>query len=238
MRADEIFVGAVELEAFAKCIDLGVGFESFRHAGRHQHDATHRIAGVEGRERAVDNIYAFDLFGRDHAPTRRGGKTVVGEIGKQQAIRIDNRLRTGDRRIGAHLYNGVAVADVTFAHMDAGQVLDHFGGRDGVGGFGDLPGGDALGRRRQVCRNGRLVALDDHFAELLVDILIGGKCHRRWHKSSNDSQEKRIESEITVTHVQNPQNIRPLRATKNAASSAPTRSEMQFLRCWRAARRP
>jgi len=72
-------LGVVERECLERLRLLDGRLELVRHARREIQHAAHRIAGIGRRERAVQKIDAFDLFGRDHAPARRGGRVVVAD---------------------------------------------------------------------------------------------------------------------------------------------------------------
>ena len=63
-------VGLVHVEILKGPGLLGRGFEFLRHAGGDQHHAAHGVAGIGRGERAIENIHALDLLGRDHAPAR------------------------------------------------------------------------------------------------------------------------------------------------------------------------
>ena len=158
-------VGPVHLEVLAEHIQLCMRLELLWHVRADDHHSARRIARIKRRERTIDDIDAIDLLRCHHSPARRRAETVVEKIGDQQVIGIDHRLRAGDGAIHAHDQNAVAIADVAFADMNAGQILQHRARSDGVDAFVDLFGRDAFDGVWQVGWNRRFAGGDEQLGQ-------------------------------------------------------------------------
>jgi hypothetical protein len=160
---------AVERERLREVADLGVSLELPGHAGHVVDHGACGVAGIGGRERAVEHADPLDLLGRHQAPARREGRAVAEVVRQQDAVGIDHRARAvAGARGAAGQDRVVVVADVALAHQQAREVAQRVFGVGGVDLLGDLGALDAFDRRRDLRRQrGRLRAGDDDQAERL-----------------------------------------------------------------------
>ena len=148
--------GAIQVERLVLHTDFAVRLELRRHACDVVDHRAYRIAGVGGRERAVENVDPLDLFGRDQHPARRVGGAVAQVVAQQNAVGKHHGPRWVASARGARGQHGVVVVtDVALAHQQTGQVLERVLAVGGVDRVLDLlarhafdSGGDL---RRQRC---------------------------------------------------------------------------------------
>jgi hypothetical protein len=125
--------------------ELGVRLEAGWHAGDVIDHGADRIAGVGGREGAVQHVDALDFLRRDQAPARRESGAIAQVVGQQDAVGVHHRTGAvaGARSAGGQ-HGVVVVADEALAHQQAGQVFERVFAVGGVDGLLDLLGGDAF----------------------------------------------------------------------------------------------
>ena len=157
---------AVLVVAFAEYRRAGANPELFRRAGTYHHGGTNGVAGVQRRERPVDDIDAGHLFRRNHVPARR----IEARQEVRHEIAVHQHQRTG--RLGgretASAHQRVAVADVALADGGVRYVFQRVFGVDEILRAQVFGGNSDDGGRHGGSLAAHLLAGDDQFIELLV----------------------------------------------------------------------
>ena len=175
-------LGVVEVKRLVGEAQLDRALQFLGHFGGVFDHRAHRVARIGRRKRAVHHVYAFNLFGRDHAPAGWKAQTtdaVAQIVAQQNAVGIHRRAGAVARARGAAGQNGVVVvAVVALAHQKAWEVLERIFAVGGVDVLLNLRGRDAFHRGRDLCRQrgGLLADNGDHahfFARCVINLLGG-----------------------------------------------------------------
>ena len=136
-------IGAVEMEILHRAQCVGIELEMIRHAGGDGDGRADGIAGIAGREGAIEHIDAADILRRGDAEMRAGGAVVVADGGgHHHAIDKDQVAGAGAKARGAGGDRVLGIAIMAFAHDQRRREFQHVFGIDGVDLFLRLGGGD------------------------------------------------------------------------------------------------
>ena len=161
-------------EALAHDLRLCGGFEGLGLAQRHRNGRAHRIARQQCRERPVQNIDARQIIRPDHRPAWREGVAGAQQVGKQDAVGIQQAARALNLVEVTAGKDGVAIANEAATHHHVRLVFDGVFGGDDVA-VGQLVSGDGLHHGRRVAgeRRGRGVGAYHGGRKLLGNKLRG-----------------------------------------------------------------
>ncbi len=168
------------IEGLERALRLRTHFERLGHPRCDLDHRAHGIARILRGERAIHDINARNILGRDHAPARGGRCVVVADQRRQQnPIGIDQAAGACPNA-GCSRGDGVLrIADMAFAHQDVGQIFENVFGVDDVDALGRFGRRHALGLARNCCGRGLFGRHHDRF-DFVPCVVgkrgIGGKC--------------------------------------------------------------
>ena len=187
-----VAVRPVELEILDVVTGFRMRLETLGHARHVIDDGADRIAGIGRRERAVQHVHALDFLRRHQAPTRREAGAVAEKIRQGDAVGIDQRTRAVAGAGGARgQYGMVVIADVTFAHQQAGEVLQGILGVGGVDPGFDLLAADAFHRGRDLGRQRSRLRADDLDGAEVLGFARWRGIGRRFGSGSRESGQRK-----------------------------------------------
>ena len=145
--AGEVLARAVLVEVLAERGGAHAELAVVRPSRANCDRRTDRVAGIDCRERAIQDIDAVDLLRRDHVPARR--VEAAEKVGQQVAVHQHQAARRLQRREAASADQRVAVADVALADRDVRNVPERVLRVDEVL-HAQVVGGLRRSRRRHV----------------------------------------------------------------------------------------
>ena len=166
LPATESAALTVLVVAFAEHRRADANPKLLRHARTHYDGGANGVAGVQRRERAIDDINTGHLFRRDHVPARR--VEAREEVRHEIAVHQHQRARRLCGRKAAATHQRITVADVALADGGVRYVLQRIFGVDEVLRAQVLGGNSDHGGRHGRGLAAHLLAGDDQLIQLLV----------------------------------------------------------------------